>query len=493
MTTIQKEKIIQGEQIYLRPITMEDISERYRSWFSDSDVNKYIEVRNISAAELRSYVSKKINDPLVVFMGIFDKTNNKHIGNVKLEPIDKKNGRTIFSIVIGEKSYWGRGIGTESTRLISDYALNEIGLYEVELGVVSEHSKATHAYEKAGFKIYGTKKNAVSHNGIFYDAAAMIKRRQLFNANASIVIVGFGSIGRRHYDNLKTLGYENISLFDLDISKTKGANSLKDLNIKELKKFDIAFVCTPNSEHVEAALKCAQAGLHLFIEKPLSHSLKNVKRLAQMVREKKLCTMVACNMRFHPSLAFIKKYLEDGKLGKVYSISHEFGHDLSMWRKGVDYRKTYSAKKREGGGIILDDIHEFDLLFWFSNFSQVNKHEIVPKMSGALEIDVEDQVSAVFDFKNGVLGRVHSDYLSRSYRRQCLIIGENGNLLWDWHSNEVILENEVKRQAIFIPSKFEINDMYMDELHYFLSKIEQGKKTQNDVAQAAELLKYLIR
>lgn len=314
------------------------------------------------------------------------------------------------------------------------------------------------------------------------------------NKDFKILIIGFGSIGQRHFKNLTTLGYKNVYIYDSDKSKISDLKfQISDLSQKNLKQFDIALICNPNNKHIETALKCAEAGPHLFIEKPLSHNLKDIEKLEKICQEKKLVNMVACNMRFHPSLEFIKKYLEGGKLGKVYSISHEFGHYLPLWRPGTDYTKNYAAKKSTGGGIVLDDIHEFDLLFWLNDFSEVKKCLILKENSGTLKIETEDQAKGIFQFKNGVLGSVSSDYLSKTYRRNCLITGEKGNLSWNWRENKIIFENENGREVVFEKGQTDTNEMYLEEIKYFLKNVEEKSETFNNVRRARKILEYLVK
>ena len=130
------------------------------------------------------------------------------------------------------------------------------------------------------------------------------------NKKIKILIIGFGSIGQRHYKNLIKLGYKNVWVFDIDKYKIKGqeTNVVSSLNNNELKKFEVAFICNPNNAHIKTALKCAQAGCHLFIEKPLSHNLIGIDKLISVCQKDKLITMIGCNMRFHPCLKFIKNY-----------------------------------------------------------------------------------------------------------------------------------------------------------------------------------------
>jgi len=308
-----------------------------------------------------------------------------------------------------------------------------------------------------------------------------------------IIIIGFGSIGQRHYRNLTALGYKNVYVFDTDSEKVKSQKSkVKSLDQNTLKSFDVAFVCNPNHKHIEVAIKCAEAGLDLFIEKPLSHNLKEVEKLRVLCKKKDLVNMVACNMRFLPAFQSIKKFMDAGKLGKIFSLSHEFGHYLPYWRPGTDYRKNYAVSKKKGGGIVLDDIHEFDLIFWLNDFAPVTKSSILKSNTGALDIETEDQAKAVFQFKNGVLGSVSCDYLSKKYHRTCRVVGEKGNLTWNWQDNEVIFENEKTKKVIYSEKHLDINQMYLEEIKYFLKSTAEKKKTFNDITMAKEILRHLM-
>lgn len=278
-----------------------------------------------------------------------------------------------------------------------------------------------------------------------------------FNKKVPIIIIGFGSIGKRHYKNLLKMNFKNLSVYDPDPKAFEGFNwvdRIISLDYKSLKNYFIAFICSPNNLHMKHALICAKAGCHLFIEKPLSHNLANINKLNRICREKRLITFVSCNMRFHSCLQFIHNYLREEKLGKVYSIQHEFGYYLPYWRPDQDYRKNYAAKKSTGGGIILDDIHEFDLLFWLNNFEKVIKSKSVFGKVSNLEIETEDICLAIFKFRNKVLGLVRCDYLQKKRSRNCKIIGEKGNLFWNLDGNKVILENNLSSNVLFKVKKF---------------------------------------
>ena len=170
-------KLIESQHLYLRELTLDDATAEYCSWLNNPQVNKYLETRKATVEYLRQYIQQQIDDPNSRFFGVFTQENNLHIGNVKLEPIDWPNKRAIFGILIGNKNYWGQGVGTEATRLTVDYAFTVLGLETIELGVIAENERATRAYEKVGFKTVTVNRKAIDHNGVLYDDIIMVIKK----------------------------------------------------------------------------------------------------------------------------------------------------------------------------------------------------------------------------------------------------------------------------------------------------------------------------
>ncbi len=301
-----------------------------------------------------------------------------------------------------------------------------------------------------------------------------------------ILIIGFGSIGKRHYRNLLQAGYQDIDFYDPRIVKYEGHIGLSGISKKILASYDVVFICTPDNLHIKYALMAAQAGCHLFIEKPLSDSLKNIKNLQTAIKQKKLISFVACNMRFHPCLSKMKDIISSGGLGKIYSIRNEFGHYLPAWRPGEDYKSIYKS------GIILNDMHEFDLLFWLNNFKSVKSRTRLSGNVSDLRGVGEDQAVISFEFINKVFGTVHCDYLQKKYSRSCKIVGEKGNLSWNFDDNIVWLENENGRKKMAHYKNYKINESYLKEIKYFMECTVNNTKTFNDIDRAAAILEYCL-
>ena len=165
--------LITGERIYLKIMREENATADYSGWLNDSAVNKYLETKSATVQGLKNYITEKLADDNCLFFGIFMKADNRHIGNLKLEPIDWRKKSAVFGILIGDKSYWGKGLATEATKLIVNFAFNKLNLVTLELGAIADNLAALRVYEKIGFKVDEIIKGQIDYNGRPFDQIIM--------------------------------------------------------------------------------------------------------------------------------------------------------------------------------------------------------------------------------------------------------------------------------------------------------------------------------
>ena len=312
------------------------------------------------------------------------------------------------------------------------------------------------------------------------------------------LVIGCGSIGKRHIENLRRLGVNDIIGFDTQsarLAKVAGGYGIETVASLEAaweQRPAVCLITAPTSLHLALALKGAEQGCHLFIEKPLSHSWQGVEELLGKVSQQRLVTLVGCNMRFHPGLRELKRLLAENAVGRVIAARVEVGQYLPDWHPLEDYRRGYSARGELGGGVILDAIHEIDYLHWL-----VGPVADVVCLAGKLshlEIDTEDAAAMLLQFANGTFGEVHLDYVQRAYRRTCQIIGDEGTIHWDfaagqvrWYSARTRLWNQYEN-----PAGWELNQMYIDEMKHFLACLAGEANPELNVSQAAEVLRIAL-
>lgn len=166
-------KKIIGKRIYLRTLYLKDATQKYCNWLNDPIVNKYLDTHQATLLDLRKYIKKLMDDSNSIFVGIFDKKTNEHVGNMKLEPIDWHKKSAVFGMLIGNKAYWGKGIGTEAAKLLINNVFDETEISKITLGVYSENKPAIRVYEKVGFNVIEIKRNTKQHNCRFSNTIMM--------------------------------------------------------------------------------------------------------------------------------------------------------------------------------------------------------------------------------------------------------------------------------------------------------------------------------
>lgn len=311
-----------------------------------------------------------------------------------------------------------------------------------------------------------------------------------------ILVVGCGSIGERHIRNLKLISAGEIIACDIDKERLFTMRKKYKVNVyTKLEKalendIDAVIVSTPPSTHVPIALKAVEKNAHVFIEKPLSHTLQGVDKLIRKSKSKNLTLLVGYNFRFHPGLLRVKKMLVRGDIGKVLSARAEFGQYLPDWRPWQDYRQSYTSIKELGGGIILDGSHELDYLRWL--LGEVKKVSCFADKLSHLQVDTEDTAEILLQFKTGAIASVHLDFVRQGYTRNCEIIGEDGNIIWSYEESVVRFYSTKSRKWRVFPIKAEPNEMYIKEMKHFLRCVLRRDNPLMDGQDAVKTLKLAL-
>lgn len=298
--------------------------------------------------------------------------------------------------------------------------------------------------------------------------------------NDRFLIVGLGSIGRRHLECLREIRpTADITVwrqYHRDTAVPDGANrvvfSLEDaLACKPV----CAIVANPASMHVAAALALAESGVHLMVEKPLSDSLQDVERLISICETNELVLMVAYVLRFNEGLNIFRQAVQAGKIGRVLSFRAEVGQYLPDWRPGSDYRTSVSASRELGGGALLELSHELDYIRWV--FGEVVAVSASITNTGTLDMDVEDLVEGILEMRSPegltMTGSVHLDMLQHPPYRICRAVGKAGTLEWNAIEGMVrCFDPESKAwQSLYQSASAGRNSAYMQQLESFLDAV----------------------
>jgi len=296
------------------------------------------------------------------------------------------------------------------------------------------------------------------------------------------LVVGLGSIGRRHLRNLRAI----LPAAEIIVWRQYGhAENDAELN-PEANKFaysfedamrarpEIAIVANPASLHIDTGLSLARAGVSLLIEKPISSTTKGVRELIALCTSRGLTLMVGYNLRFQPAMQAMKQQVMEGSIGQVLCLQAEVGQYLPDWRPESDYSQGVSAQSRNGGGVVLELSHELDYARWL--MGEVTNVSAQTKKLSNLKLDVEDTANIHLTFANGAFGNIHLNMIQRNAERICKLIGTEGTLVWNGISNGLsrYLARTKSWNQICEPTNADRNEMFVTELRYFLACVATG-------------------
>lgn len=291
-----------------------------------------------------------------------------------------------------------------------------------------------------------------------------------------VLVVGTGSIGKRHISNLIRLGSE---VFAHSYRATEGISSFSHPKVQLVKNlrdalqadFDAVVIANRSDLHIDIALEAAKAGKNLFIEKPLSVSMAGAEDLLKLVEEHTLVVETGFMLRCHPNLLWIKQYLANNSIGDLMYLRASVGQWLPNWRPGTDHRTGYGAFRKTGGGVIFDLIHELDVVSWLAgNVVDVNA---MTRYVETLEIETEAIAQISLRLDSGALAQVHLDYVRPLYGRDLEIVGTQGVLYWNYLAGTVSLAKSDDSMEIVhcVPPGFVRNSMFEHHMTHFLRRL----------------------
>ena len=289
------------------------------------------------------------------------------------------------------------------------------------------------------------------------------------------LIIGFGSIGRKHYNVLKKLKiFRSIYVFTK--SNEKKINKIK--NKDDILKYnpDYIVVSSPTNEHYDN-IRFIEENFKkktILIEKPIFGFYKKVK-----LKNNKY--FVGYNLRMHPILNYIKKLL---KKYDFWEINIECSSYLPYWRKNIHYSRSSSAKKESFGGVIRDLSHEIDYLYYLIGTFKVNN--FIKKKISNLNINTEDYFLCNGTHKKTKIINLKLSYLNKFNKREISILGPKLQLRASLVDNKIeyFINNKVKE----IKFNYSISKTYEDMHKNIISKKIKNLAT---VKSSLKVLKFI--
>ena len=302
-----------------------------------------------------------------------------------------------------------------------------------------------------------------------------------------VCFVGIGSIAKRHIRNLKKICCNRNICLEIDaVRRKKVVDEETELGIRKVytdysqlnEQYDVIFDTNPTEVHISTLNALQSYGKHFFVEKPIV-SINQINIAEKFVPKPESIYYVACPLRYNAVIQYIKENVDLEKVISARSISSSY---LPDWRPGIDYRKTYSAQKKMGGGVSIDLIHEWDYLTHLFGFPKEVQY-ILGKKSG-LEIDCEDIAIYIGEYETKLV-ELHLDYFGRKTLRELMLFTSEDTIVGDIAQN-VIYFLKTGEKIKFEESR---DDFQIRELEHFLDIINGKLRNDSDIEHAIKVLK----
>jgi UDP-N-acetyl-2-amino-2-deoxyglucuronate dehydrogenase len=232
----------------------------------------------------------------------------------------------------------------------------------------------------------------------------------------NFAIIGCGRIAQRHAEHIVKFGNlvavcDDVTQKADELSNKYGAKVYYDIDalLKSEKAVDVISICSPNGLHTEHSIKALNAGFHVLCEKPMAINVHDCGEMIKVAEKNNKRLFAIKQNRFNPPIEAVKKVIDEGILGKIYSIQ------LScFWNRNEDYYKNSwkGTKDLDGGTLYTQFSHFIDLLYWMvGDVKNVNAFTRNFAHKGIIEF--EDTGVVILEFYNGAIGTVN--YTVNSY------------------------------------------------------------------------------
>ncbi len=290
------------------------------------------------------------------------------------------------------------------------------------------------------------------------------------------LIIGYGSAGKHHELALSKFDFiESISIVSHHSSKNKVASTLSE--IQNLEDYDYFVISSETHLHYSQLnyLNSNLKNKFIFCEKPLFHNSMTISKNNNKI-------FVGYVLRFHPLIKRLKNEIKNEKI--VYANIY-CGQYLPSWRKDRDYKNTYSADLKKGGGVLLDLSHELDICQWL--FGTLSSFKVNMGTFSDLKISSEDLVNIIGHTKKNTALNISLDYISRKPKRQYLIHTNNKSIEVDLKEHQIFINKNIDQQTYHKLDNFNFDDLFFT-MH---EDIIYNKGTCCKLIEAETLMNYI--
>lgn len=315
-----------------------------------------------------------------------------------------------------------------------------------------------------------------------------------------VLFIGLGGAGQRHLRILHDLLPEETEFScyrrtgktpflrpDFTVDETKSVVDNFKLKIFEniglafANKPDLTIISTPTSCHYEPMMMALNVGSSIIVEKPWSADLTGFLEFRDGILKKNLRFLISFQRRYHPLIAKANHLIKYGKIGKPMFASFTVLSDVRSWHGYEDWRSLYAVRPELGGGVLLTEIHEVDLIYWFFGMP------IAVSCSGgnrsAEKLDVEDTIQMILLYDTFSV-QLTLCFMHKNKMRNFHVAGTDGDIYWNEENNELIFKSFSGYNEEFRDPSFLTESMFISQAKEFISNwtIKQTLESLNSAS-----------
>lgn len=249
-----------------------------------------------------------------------------------------------------------------------------------------------------------------------------------------VVVVGLGSIGRRHARLLAERSDVMVEVADSNPAALKGATGYCSFEEALASTPDVIWICSPTALHASQTVAALEAGCAVFCEKPMSDSLESARRMKAASDSTGRLLNIGFHLHFWEGAIRVKRLIDSGALGKVLHIHARVGTYITL----VNSQSRYQASCP--GSLFLDYSHQPDLFYWWLNEVPHTIHA-TGFQAGTMEFSSNPNVSDIILQYGSKLGTIHLNYVQMPERHHYEITGDEGWAHVDLNAGSLTIGN----------------------------------------------------
>lgn len=311
-----------------------------------------------------------------------------------------------------------------------------------------------------------------------------------------LLIVGSGSVGKRHARNFAALGCR-ISCMDPRedrradlVAETPCVGTFATLE-EALAGGDLdgVVIGSPPSAHLVQTTAAVAAGLPVLLEKPVSPDLAGARALRDAAAKAGVPVLLGYTWRWWPPLARARQLIEQGTIGNLLHVQFHMSAHLADWHPWERYQDFFMASSVLGGGALLDESHWIDLALWMFHLPN-SVFARIEKLSG-LEIDTDDNVDMLLAYGNSLRIGIHLDIFGRPHEKFIRFVGDRGTLLWSADPNRICWGKSIAGWEHSEDFTCERNDMFVAIAQDFLQMLSGKSIAQCTLDDGVKVMRVI--